>query len=320
MADLLSALEQPDEILVVDDEETILQEFADTLGFEGFTCHLATTLDDAKRQFIGEPNIGIILCDIGLSGSSGLELPLLLRNSGNGRVPSIIFCTAHGEVDIAIEALRVGATDFLTKPVTRLELVASIKRAARLRKGLKQNIDHAFHAISQYVRILSSGDVHEPRKRKRSPGEQPFAGNRPSSSGAAPCAPNSVKKILSIRENVLRKAGLVAPWDVEIDILLELLAARDAGKEVAATKIGLTVNLPQTTILRRIERLEENGLVIRNRDEDDKRRVNLQITEAGEEKIRKFAAEFEGLIFGNIDSPPARSHSAETIGSRNVQI
>lgn len=308
-----SSLARLDSILVVDDEETVLHEIADTLSTEGFTCHLAKTLGEAKQQYIDRPEIGIVLCDIGLSGSSGLELPFILRSCGEARVPSIIFCTAHDEVDVAVEALRVGATDFLTKPVTRKNLIAAVKRAARLRKGLQQNVDEAFSAISQYVRILAAGDVHEPRQRRRSPDERPYVGRSAIERRSDASAPGSVKKVLEIRQNILRKAGLVAPWNVEIDILLELLAARYEGREVAATKIGLTVNLPQTTILRRIERLEEGGLVQRSRDEDDKRRVILQITEDGEEKILEFAAEFEGLILGNADGSQARL-SAEAAG------
>jgi len=296
--------DQPDEVLVVDDEDAILQEVADTLKAEGFACHLATTLDDAKTTYFDNPHIHIVLCDVGLTGSSGLELPPLLRGIGDGRIPSIVFLTAHDAADFAVEALRVGATDFLTKPVSRRELVAAIENAARVQAGLRSDVTEAFRAVARYVGRTHPASRHERNAGVSNEADRGVAKPPSHAPQRAEAAASTIERVLEIRKGILRNAKLLAPWNVETDILLELLAARYDGREVSATKIGLSVHLPQTTVLRRIERLEENGLVKRQRDETDKRRVILQITESGEDKMLQFAAEFDGLLLGNGRASP----------------
>lgn len=321
MIELASNLDRPNQVLVVDNEQAVLQEVADTLGTEGFTCHVATTLEEAQTRYFNEPSIEIVLCDVGLDGESGLDLPLILRNSIVGRVPSFIFFTAHNELDVVIDAMRAGATDFLTKPCTRMDLVNAIKRAARLQTDTRKNIEEAFRTVSRYAKIVREGDAHEPRSKKRLDADRSRTTTYRTVGGpnAAPPVPENIAKVLDIRRNILRKASAVAFWNVETDILLELLAARDEGREVSATKISLTVHLPQTTVLRRIEHLEESGLVTRIRDDEDKRRMILRITDAGEQMIARFAADFGGLILDNGKSAGTGDRPDRATGAENGQ-
>ena len=72
------------------------------------------------------------------------------------------------------------------------------------------------------------------------------------------------------------------------DILLELFISAEKGAPVSATSLCLDANIPQTTLLRWIRTLSERGLIERNADADDARRVFVSLTEEGRDRMRAF--------------------------------
>ncbi|HEX2164812.1 MAG TPA: sigma-54 dependent transcriptional regulator [Thermoanaerobaculia bacterium] len=113
--------------LAVDDDPNFLNALAELIENQGFTTNTATTLRDARERLLHkQPDIALI--DLRLPDGSGMELLRELE-----KVPTeVIVITGHADVDSAVEALRIGAADYLTKPldVVRLkEILADVRRS-----------------------------------------------------------------------------------------------------------------------------------------------------------------------------------------------
>jgi len=119
-------------ILIVDDETNVRLNFRITLEMEGYEIFEACSAEQAL-DVLAEHSFALAILDIRLPGMDGLELLAKMRERGN-RVPAI-FVTACGDVPHAVEAMKLGAIDFLQKPLRPGELrniVAEIvKRYAR---------------------------------------------------------------------------------------------------------------------------------------------------------------------------------------------
>jgi two-component system, NtrC family, response regulator AtoC len=113
--------------LAVDDDQNFLNALSELMENQGFTTRTATTIEAARERLLHEqPDIALI--DLVLPDGNGIELLRELE-----RMPTeVIIITGHADVDSAVEALRIGAADYLTKPLDlgRLkEILASVKRA-----------------------------------------------------------------------------------------------------------------------------------------------------------------------------------------------
>ena len=117
---------EPRWVHVVDDDASFrgaVARLLRRLGYEVQTYDsVAGFLADAPEE-----KAGCVLLDLRMPGRSGLELQEELRNAG--LVLPVIFVSAHGDVSTSVRAIRRGAEDFLTKPVSRAELVPAIERA-----------------------------------------------------------------------------------------------------------------------------------------------------------------------------------------------
>ena len=121
-------------ILVVDDDPQVLQSIR--LMLQAFGCSPIVT-DNARDAFlkVKEEKIDIVVTDIKMPGLSGIDLLERIRYSYPD-VP-VILLTAYAELNTAIEAIKKGAFDFITKPYKQEQLVHSVKRAVefvRLKK------------------------------------------------------------------------------------------------------------------------------------------------------------------------------------------
>ncbi|HEX6203776.1 MAG TPA: sigma-54 dependent transcriptional regulator, partial [Thermoanaerobaculia bacterium] len=113
--------------LAVDDDQNFLNALSELMENHGFTTRTATTLEAARERLLHEkPDIALI--DLVLPDGNGIELLRELEN-----LPTeVIVITGHADVDSAVAALRIGAADYLTKPLDlgRLkEILAHVKRA-----------------------------------------------------------------------------------------------------------------------------------------------------------------------------------------------
>jgi DNA-binding NtrC family response regulator len=113
-------------ILIVDDEENALHNISAFLETQSYEIITATTLAEARTCLQrGEPDI--VLLDVQLPDGYG---PELLEETVNYPIrPPIILITAYGEIEMAVEAMKSGAHDFLQKPIEFSRLEQSINRA-----------------------------------------------------------------------------------------------------------------------------------------------------------------------------------------------
>jgi DNA-binding NtrC family response regulator len=123
-------------ILVIDDEKNIREGLGEYLRMDGYNVLLAA---DGKEgaQVLERGEIDLVLTDLRMPGMSGSELLRLVVS----RYPSVpvIVLTGHGTVEDAVEAMRGGAYDFITKPVNLDHLSILAKRALERRELVKRN-------------------------------------------------------------------------------------------------------------------------------------------------------------------------------------
>ena len=124
-------------VLVVDDEETARRFVAEALGDAGYEALEAGTLAQANKA-VDAGAADIILLDIFLPDGSGLTL--LDRVSRENPSPPVIMMTAFGEVDIAVEAMKKGAQDFLQKPLDLERLLQAVERTREI-VSLRRELD-----------------------------------------------------------------------------------------------------------------------------------------------------------------------------------
>jgi len=117
-------------ILVVEDEPSILSLIEVNLRRAGHAVQLAPDAETARR-LIQEALPDLVLLDWMLPGMSGVDLARLLRSEARTRRLPIIMLTARAEERDKIEALDLGADDYVTKPFSPRELIARIKAVLR---------------------------------------------------------------------------------------------------------------------------------------------------------------------------------------------
>jgi two-component system, NtrC family, response regulator PilR len=116
-------------ILIVDDEPDLAELIALTLGRMGLTTATAGTVAEARKRLLAEP-FDLCLSDMQLPDGNGLELLAWTQERCPGLPVAII--TAHGNVETAVQALKGGAFDFVSKPLDLGVLRKMVGRALRL--------------------------------------------------------------------------------------------------------------------------------------------------------------------------------------------
>jgi DNA-binding NtrC family response regulator len=112
-------------ILLVDDEEQFLKSVGITLRIAGFSVTACNNSVDARR-LLSEHNYSCVLLDIMLSEINGIEI--LTEIKSLHPETSVIMITAVNDVDTAVECMRLGAFDYLVKPVEKTRLISTISR------------------------------------------------------------------------------------------------------------------------------------------------------------------------------------------------
>ena len=121
------------QIIVVDDELAIRQVLSSNLEKEGYSVE---NYGDAESAFerLSKGDVDIAICDIRMPDMTGIEL--MDKTLKSGIDTSFLLMTAHASIDTAIEAMRLGAFDYMIKPVHTEEVLHQIKQICDLR-GLR---------------------------------------------------------------------------------------------------------------------------------------------------------------------------------------
>lgn len=129
----------PDLVHVVDDDLAVREALSSLIRSVG----LAVETYPSAADFLARPRhlgAACLVLDVRMPGMTGIELQRVLAQAGDG-IP-IIFITAHGDIPMAVRAMKDGATEFLSKPFRDADLLGAIDTAlARARVELKEHAE-----------------------------------------------------------------------------------------------------------------------------------------------------------------------------------
>ncbi len=156
VAEQLIMKERSPMVFIVDDDDAVRA----SLGFLLKSVGIAATSLDSAQAFLAAHDFlqpGCLLLDIRMPGMSGLELQQQLNL--RGAIIPVIFITGHGDVPMAVAAMKDGAFDFVQKPFRDQDLIDRVQRA------LAKDQEHRV-ALSQYTKIRARLESLTPRERE----------------------------------------------------------------------------------------------------------------------------------------------------------
>jgi len=143
-------------ILIVDDDRALLEALPRTLKLRLDGIRIETSDNAAEAlERIRETDYDAVVTDIKMPGLDGLEVLREIKML-RPKTPTLLI-TGHGEHDLAVQALRGGAYDFVQKPIDRDYFVASLERAIELRR-LERRVDEQRLALERHARVLEHVD------------------------------------------------------------------------------------------------------------------------------------------------------------------
>jgi len=127
-------------IFIVDDDPAIRDALTLMVVQEGFTVSTFESAETFLEGFQAD-RLGCAIVDIRMSGMDGIQLQEMLTKH-HFQLP-IIFLTGHGDIPMSVRAIKAGAIDFLTKPITREKLMSSVRFAiAESERMLTEQANH----------------------------------------------------------------------------------------------------------------------------------------------------------------------------------
>lgn len=145
-------------VRIIDDDDKVSEGLAFLLDCADKTC-VRYPLAEAFLEKDNPAVPGCLLLDIRMPGMSGLTLQRKMIRKGLSKLP-IIFITGHGDVEMAVDALKAGAVDFLLKPVKEEKLLPAIDAAVELSLRLFEGtpsaneLERRFATLSDRERLI----------------------------------------------------------------------------------------------------------------------------------------------------------------------
>ena len=127
------------DILIVDDERDIRELISEILIDEGYTTRLAGTSEDAMREIMSQPP-GLLILDIWLKDSDMDGIDILKKVKSDYPEVPVVIISGHGNIEIAVAAIKQGAYDFIEKPFNIDQLLVVIRRAMETSRLRRENI------------------------------------------------------------------------------------------------------------------------------------------------------------------------------------
>ncbi len=127
-------------IMLVDDEERFLQTTQKMIAKKGYDALIVTSGEDCLKK-LEEELVHVVILDVKMPGMDGVETLKQIKQ----RFPmvEVIMLTGHATAESAVEGLKLGATDYLTKPTNIDDLIAKAEEAYNRRLVLEQKIQMA---------------------------------------------------------------------------------------------------------------------------------------------------------------------------------
>lgn len=291
-------------VLVVEDDPEASAEIVNLLTDSGYICQQAYDGLTALAKLRGEPTVGIIVTDIAMPRMDGLAFIESMRAQWNtGIDKQVIFITGQPELEKSIRALKLGAIDFIQKPINPDELLAAMRTGSETYEMRRQELvaqERASHAVSAMKAVLDRIDVSgwvspaslgATQRPSRTPSDAP-ADNWPARKAEPDSKVDIVRRIIRSRaaRNLFFDADLFA--DPCWNMLLDLAAHHFEGKKISISSLCIASGVPQTTALRRIEEMVACGLVMRTEDPHDGRRIFVELTPEAKDKFERYIGAF----------------------------
>lgn len=125
-------------VLIVEDDEALGRLLLEEVNDAGLEAQRAATAEEAEK-IMERKWPDLVVCDLSLPGMDGLSLLGKIREKAPGSAPGFLIITAFGTIPKAVEALKAGAEDFLTKPLDLDHFILSVKRMLE-RKHLRETV------------------------------------------------------------------------------------------------------------------------------------------------------------------------------------
>ncbi len=142
-------------ILIIDDEPGIRSSLASILGDEGHTSVLCDSAESGLAHYARE-DFDLVLLDVWLPGIDGLAALERMRMGGSS--PPIIVISGHGNIDVAVKATRLGAYDFLEKPLSLERVLLTVTHALADRK-LREEVRDLKRHLALDELLIGESDV-----------------------------------------------------------------------------------------------------------------------------------------------------------------
>jgi two-component system nitrogen regulation response regulator NtrX len=142
-----------DSILIVDDERGIRDTLRAVMEDEGFVADAVATGEECLNA-VERRAYGCILLDVWLPGIDGLETLKQLREAGSEA--AIVIISGHGNVETAVRATKLGAFDFIEKPLSIEKTLLTVRNALRQQRLELMNAEMAAELAQEYTMVGES--------------------------------------------------------------------------------------------------------------------------------------------------------------------
>lgn len=279
-------------VLLIDDEIDALDEMSVCLKDKGYSCLTASSAGEAREVWRTAQPIGVIVTDVRMPEVDGLTLLAQFAADDSVAAPEGVVVTGHGSVDAAVAALRLHVADFLRKPVGGEDLATAVGMALDRYRARSHRVVEQQTLAAQLLQSTSVRLNHLIRE---------LAPDAATAAGQGSAAGDDLGvDIKSVRRLVEQRALRLAIFEndmlaeVGVDMLLELLLAELEGRSVFVRNLCTASCLPTSTAMRRIDDLERLGLVVRTSDPVDRRRVVVQLSAEGGQRMRSYVRQIDG--------------------------
>ena len=156
-------------ILIVEDDITFSLMLTTWLGKKGFVVRSSSSVSDAKRR-LGEEAFDLVISDLRLPDSDGIDLLKWLKNT-HPSLP-LIMMTSYAEIQTAVQAMKLGAADYIAKPLNPDELLGKIKELVYVEEKAPARVpvssapdlyiegqSHAARQLYEHVRLVAPTDM-----------------------------------------------------------------------------------------------------------------------------------------------------------------
>ena len=141
-------------ILIVDDERGIRESLRGVLEDEGFEVETVASGEDCLKA-VEKNNFACILLDVWLPGIDGLQTLKQLRENGNNS--AVVMISGHGNIETAVNSTKLGAFDFIEKPLSLEKTIVTVRNAVRQRElervnqNLTEQLNQEYEMVGESV-------------------------------------------------------------------------------------------------------------------------------------------------------------------------